>query len=113
MKRICKIVAICLSLLLLSRAAVTQSWAQTIDIAAGNKRAEVCKACHGDQGLSAIPGTPNLAGQDREYLANALRAYRGAQLRTDPTMTEMAKPLSDADIENLAAFWNSLARVGN
>jgi len=81
---------------------------QTVDIASGRKRAEVCMACHGENGISVIPGIPNLAGQEREYLIKALLAYRGGQLRQDPTMFEMAKPLSDADIANLAAFWNNL-----
>lgn len=65
-------------------------------------------ACHGEHGVSQIPGIPSLAGQDREYLTKALLAYRGGQLRQDPTMTEMAKPLNDADVANLAAFWNNL-----
>jgi len=82
--------------------------AQSVDIAAGRKRAEVCMACHGEKGFAVDPGIPNLAGQDQEYLEKALKAYRGAQLRQDPTMTEMAKPLTDADIANLAAFWHSL-----
>jgi cytochrome c553 len=82
--------------------------AQSADVASGRKRAEVCMACHGEKGISAIPGVPNLAGQEREYLVKALHAYRGGQLRRDPTMTEMARPLSDTDIVNLAAFWSNL-----
>jgi cytochrome c553 len=82
--------------------------AQTVDIAAGRKRAEVCMACHGENGVAITPGTPHLAGQDKEYLVKALMAYRIGEIRQDPTMTEMAKPLSDADIHNLAAFWHSL-----
>jgi len=85
--------------------------AQAADIAAGRKRAEVCMACHGEQGRSAVPGIPHLAGQDRDYLAAALTAYRASTTRSDPTMVELAKPLTDKDIENLAAFWNSLGLV--
>jgi cytochrome c553 len=83
--------------------------AHAADIAAGRKRAEVCMACHGEQGKSQIPGVPNLAGQDRDYIVSALKAYRAGTERTNPTMAEMAKPLSDADIDNLASFWNSLS----
>lgn len=67
-------------------------------------------ACHGENGHSVAPGYPHLAGQDGDYLVKALQAYRGGQLRQDPTMTEMAKPLTDADIENIAAFFSSLPR---
>lgn len=83
--------------------------ANAADIAAGRKRAEVCMACHGERGKSEIPGVPNLAGQDRDYIVSALKAYRAGTERTNPTMAEMAKPLSDADIDNLSAFWNSLS----
>lgn len=80
--------------------------ASSADIAAGKRRAEVCFACHGVNGVSKIPGTPHLAGQQRHYLENALRAYRDGTTRQDPTMTAMAKPLSDADIANIAAYFN-------
>ena len=83
--------------------------AQTVDISSGKKRAEVCMACHGVDGVStASAGIPRLAGQDRDYLVKALSAYRIGQSRTDETMTAMAKPLSDADISNIAAFFSSL-----
>ena len=51
-----------------------------------------------------MPGTPHLAGQDRAYLVKALQAYRNGQ-RQDPTMVAMAKPLSDADMVNIATFF--------
>lgn len=82
--------------------------AQMPDVAAGRKRAEVCMACHGENGRAVVPGVPHLAGQDRDYLAQALRDYRLAQERHNPTMTEMAKPLSDADIDNIAGFFHGL-----
>ena len=66
-------------------------------------------ACHGADGFTtSSPGIPRLAGQDRDYLIKALSAYRIGTTRTDETMTAMAKPLSDGDIINIAAFFNSL-----
>ncbi|MDG4561935.1 MAG: cytochrome c [Candidatus Competibacter sp.] len=82
------------------------------DSGAGKKRAAVCFACHGTGGIAKMPGTPHLAGQDRAYLEKALRAYREGT-RQDPTMTAMAKPLSDADIANLALFFSLLPRTSN
>jgi cytochrome c553 len=85
--------------------------AQTVDAARGKQRAEVCMACHGKDGLTTVaPGIPRLAGQDRDYLIKALTAYRGATTRTDETMTAMAKPLSNADIVDIAAFFSGLPR---
>lgn len=75
------------------------------DIAAGKKRAAVCFACHSPDGISKIQIIPNLAGQKRAYLEKALRAYRDGQ-RQDPTMSAMAKPLSDADIVNIATYFS-------
>jgi cytochrome c5 len=78
------------------------------DIDAGKKRAAVCFACHGENGISQIPGVPDLAGQSHTYLEKALHEYHDAQLRQDPTMTAMAKPLSDRDIVNIAAYFSLL-----
>jgi len=100
--------------LLTSRAAFAQSDAGLApDIDAGKKRAEVCFACHGENGISQIPGVPNLAGQSHVYIERALREYHDAQLRQDPTMTAMAKPLSDRDIANIAAYFSLLPSMSD
>ncbi|MCU0755022.1 MAG: cytochrome c4 [Xanthomonadales bacterium] len=83
-----------------------QAVAQIADLAAGARRAQVCFACHGENGVALVVGTPHLAGQDRRYLENALRAYRSGQ-RAEPAMAAMAKPLSDSDIVNIAAYFHA------
>lgn len=80
------------------------------DVAAGQQRAAACFACHNANGIAQIPGTPHLAGQERGYLEKALRAYRDGSTRQEPTMNAMAKPLSDQDIANIAAYFSSLRR---
>jgi DmsE family decaheme c-type cytochrome len=35
-----------------------------------------CAACHGENGIAISPAFPNLAGQDSQYLADAMRAYK-------------------------------------
>ncbi|QUM79170.1 cytochrome c [Moritella sp. 5] len=80
------------------------------DVAAGKAKAVVCAACHGASGISAIPMYPNLAGQKEMYLVNALKAYKAGQ-RTGgmaPVMAGQAAALSDADINNVAAYFSSL-----
>ena len=74
---------------------------------AGKAKAHACSACHGLQGISTNPVWPNLAGQHAAYLAIALKAYRDGR-RVDPLMTPMARPLSDQDIADLAAYFSSL-----
>lgn len=78
------------------------------DAAAGKAKAGVCAACHGADGNSMVPMYPNIAGQHAQYLENSMKAYRDGQ-RTGGTaavMAPMAKPLSDADIANLAAYFS-------
>jgi cytochrome c5 len=99
--------------LLASSLAHAQSLGGSPDVGAGKKRAAACFACHNAEGISKIPGTPHLAGQERSYLESALRAYRDGQTRQNPTMNAMAKPLSDRDIVNIAAYYSLQTRMNN
>jgi len=77
------------------------------DAAAGKTKSASCAACHGANGISSNALWPNLAGQKDGYLVKQMKAFRDGT-RKDPMMGAMAKPLSDADIDNLAAFYSSL-----
>ncbi|CAH1563565.1 c-type cytochrome [Vibrio rotiferianus] len=80
------------------------------DVAAGQAKAAVCAACHGADGIAVIPGYPNLKGQNEQYIATSIKAYKQGQ-RTGglaPVMQAQANLLSDEDIANLAAFYASL-----
>ncbi|GAA3542619.1 cytochrome c [Zobellella aerophila] len=77
------------------------------DAAAGKSKAAVCAACHGAEGISAMDIYPNLAGQKEAYLVKQMKAFRDGD-RNDPIMAPMAKPLSDQDIEDLAAHFAGL-----
>jgi cytochrome c553 len=77
------------------------------DAAAGRQKALACAVCHGPLGLAVAPDAPSLAGQSAIYLGGQLRAYRGGA-RKHEVMSVMAKPLSDADIDDLVAWFSSL-----
>lgn len=77
------------------------------DAAAGKAKSATCAGCHGAAGISANPLWPNLAGQKDAYMVKQMKAFRDGT-RSDPMMSPMAKPLSDADIDNLAAYFSSL-----
>lgn len=70
----------------------------------------VCGTCHGPRGNNTQPKFPRLAGQNANYLANQLRAFRG-QSRGDPDalgyMWGMAGQLDDATIDALAKYYAS------
>jgi cytochrome c553 len=77
-------------------------------VAAGKAKAQACAVCHGPLGLSQLPNAPNLAGQPEIYLVEQLKAYRSGK-RNHEVMSVIAKPLSDEDIEQLSAWYASLA----
>ncbi|MGB5398485.1 MAG: cytochrome c [Gammaproteobacteria bacterium] len=77
------------------------------DAAAGKAKAATCAGCHGAAGISAVPIYPNLAGQKEAYLVAQMKAFKDGT-RANAIMAPMAKPLSDADIANLAAYYASL-----
>jgi cytochrome c553 len=85
--------------------AVQPLFAQDLD--AGRAKAQACAVCHGQNGISGTPDAPHLAGQPVIYLKAQLRAYRSGA-RAHEVMTLMARPLSDDDITNLAAWYAAI-----
>ena len=77
------------------------------DAAAGKAKTATCAGCHGANGISMIPNNPNLAGQKAAYLSAQIKAFRDGT-RTNATMNAMAKGLSDADADNIAAYYSGL-----
>ena len=77
------------------------------DAAAGRKKANACAVCHGPMGLSVNPGAPHLAGQPAIYLAEQMKDYRSGK-RVNPVMAVIAKPLTDQEIADLAAWYASI-----
>jgi cytochrome c553 len=66
-----------------------------------------CAACHGPGGSHpATPGTPRLAGQEYDYLVQALGQYRSGA-RENPIMGAMAKSLSNTQTQTLARYFSS------
>lgn len=81
--------------------------AHAADLAAGKAKSVQCAVCHGAKGIATLPDAPNLAGQNAIYLAKALRDFKSGA-RKNEMMSLMSASLSDADIENLAAFYEGL-----
>ena len=63
-----------------------------------------CVACHSARAGSTNPLWPSLAGQNERYLVKALHDFRDGR-RKDPVMAPLALPLSDEDIEQVAAVY--------
>ncbi len=97
------------SLIAIAALCMNSSMAFAGDAAAGKTRAAACGACHGMNGISSNDIWPNLAGQKAGYLIAQMKAFRDGQ-RKNPMMSPMAAPLSDTDIDNLAAYYSSLGQ---
>jgi cytochrome c553 len=68
------------------------------------KAQEVCVSCHGEQGVSAAPEFPHLAGQSGAAIYKQLNDYRTGS-RTHQLMTDIAKALDKDMIADVAAYY--------
>jgi cytochrome c553 len=77
----------------------------------GQARAATCVACHGADGNSVNPEWPSLAGQHPQYIVKQLKAFKSGARKND-LMTPMALPLSEQDMEDLAAYYAAQSARG-
>jgi cytochrome c553 len=95
-------------ILILMAAALSVGAAHAADPVVGRSKAGMaCAVCHGPNGMSMMPNAPHLAGQPAIYLVEQLKNYRSGK-RAHEVMGVIAKPLTDAEIEDLAAWYSSL-----
>ncbi len=69
-----------------------------------------CSYCHGDSGVGNAPVYPFIAGQYHAYLKAQLKAFKAGTRGGDPenVMHQVAKEMSDHQIEAVAAYLSSL-----
>ncbi|MDG4811866.1 c-type cytochrome [Hydrogenovibrio sp. 3SP14C1] len=74
------------------------------DATAGQSAYSTCVGCHGAAGEGGVG--PKLAGQDASAIKAKLHKYKAGEQVGPMTsmMAPMAAGLSDADIENIAAY---------
>jgi cytochrome c553 len=88
--------------------------AQAVDIkgdaTAGAKKNALCMGCHGIKGYHTgfpeVHQVPKISGQGAGYIRSALHAYKTGE-RKHPSMRTLASSLSDQDIADLAAYYES------
>ena len=98
-------------LLALAGALATATSAQAQDAGdpkKGEQKAAMCIGCHGISGYQAsfpeVYKVPMISGQNAKYIAAALAAYKKGE-RKHPTMRAIATSLTDADMADLAAYY--------
>lgn len=69
------------------------------------RKAQACVVCHGLSGNSTDPAMASLAGQPAQFITTSLYMFREG-IRKDPVMSPMASTLSNADMNELAAYFS-------
>jgi cytochrome c553 len=77
------------------------------DLAAGKEKAEMCVACHGENGISQTENIPSLAGQPDQFIQWQLVFFRSGT-RKNEQMQPIVEQLGNDDIRNLGAYFASL-----
>ena len=103
-----KAITLLLATLVTTVGVVTAAQAQ--DAAAGEHKATMCIGCHGIKGYQAsfpqVYKVPMIAGQGSKYIVSALAAYKKGE-RKHPTMRAIAGSLTDKDMADLAAYYET------
>jgi cytochrome c553 len=71
------------------------------------ERLQLCAACHGEDGNSANPQIPSIAGQPKLFLENQLILFR-EELRKSEQMAPVVKGMKDPEIIKLAEHFSKL-----
>ena len=66
-----------------------------------------CAACHGANGQGGINETTALRGMPKDYFIRTMKLFREGERHNDVAkgMSQFAKPLTDAEIEQLADYY--------
>jgi cytochrome c553 len=76
------------------------------DADAGKQKTASCAGCHGQDGNSMIPAFPKLSGLGEKYLTAQLRHIKAGE-RVIVEMTGILDYMSDQDLQDMAAYYNS------
>jgi len=67
-------------------------------------RLGLCASCHGERGVAIAASIPNLAGQNLDYLRNAVLQYQSGA-RDVPAMRAATAMLGAADLERVLQWY--------
>ncbi|MGH8280707.1 MAG: c-type cytochrome [Gammaproteobacteria bacterium] len=82
------------------------------DLAKGKVESQTCLGCHGITDYTNVYPTyrvPKLAGQNAAYIVHALEEYKNGD-RSHKTMHAQASSLTQQEMEDLAAYFQSLGK---
>lgn len=77
------------------------------DPVTGKEKSALCQGCHGEDGNSAAPNFPKLAGQYAAYIQKQIHDFQSGS-RKDPVMSGMAATVTDKqDLLDISAYFAS------
>ena len=85
--------------------------AQIAEFAHNTRLVPACQSCHVKDNAKRLSDIPDLAGQPARYLSAQLKLFRSGTRAGSPNakiMARMTQGLSDADIENVSAYFAAL-----
>ncbi len=97
------------SLIAFAAASVLALPAVAGDVEAGRQKAAACVACHGDNAFGGIFYTYQLAGRNADKLTIKTNKYRTGKI-FHPIMNLFTVGLSDKDVEDISAYYQSLGK---
>ena len=81
--------------------------AQVLADPSATMMANTCAGCHGTEGKSVGPASPNLAGISESYFIDSMKGFK-EDTRPATIMNRIAKGYSDAQIESMATYFAGL-----
>ena len=81
--------------------------AQVLADPSATMMANTCAGCHGTEGKSVGPASPNLAGISESYFIDSMKGFK-EDTRPATIMNRIAKGYSDAQIESMATYYAAL-----
>lgn len=94
----------------LAALSTSPAWAQADEARARKIANGTCFMCHGENGESTSEIFPRLAGQNAEYLAKQLRAFKSGE-RKSTAMAEMVAKLTDDEMIALGRYYEKMPAV--
>lgn len=76
------------------------------DVDANAKLGAACAHCHGTDGNSSSGAYPNIAGQNKEYIAKQIRLFKEGK-RRNSQMSPMVGILTEQNMVDLGEFYSS------
>lgn len=70
----------------------------------------LCAGCHGPEGIGTADFNPNLACQKKTYMVKQLKFYRDGTRSTHPPMTNIARMLSENEVDSISEWYSIMCR---